>query len=118
MTHRVMLIVVSKHRVAAKQRTKIEPVRSRQSQVAASAGTRSTTMSTTQTGPQATTELPSLHQIGAQALDTVSALAEANQRVVGQLIELSASATADRFRMVGELQSAALDAAREVFTPT
>src|SRR6185436_5144546 len=58
-----------------------------------------------------------LNQIGGKALDAVSALAEANQRVVGQLIELSASAAADRLRTLGELQSAALDAARGVFTP-
>ena len=55
-------------------------------------------MSTTKTQPQATTEFPPLNQIGGKALDAVSALAEANQRVVGQLIELSASAAADRLR--------------------
>ena len=73
-------------------------------------------MSTTKTQPQATTEFPPLNQIGGKALDAVSALAEANQRVVGQLIELSSSAAADRLRTLGELQSAALDAARGVFT--
>ena len=74
-------------------------------------------MSTTKTQPQATTEFPPFNQIGGKALDAVSALAEANQRVVGQLIELSASAAAERLRTLGELQSAALDATRGVFTP-
>jgi hypothetical protein len=74
-------------------------------------------MSTTKTQPPATTEFPPINQIGGKALDAVSVLAEANQRVVGQLIELSASAAADRLRTLGELQSAALEAARGVFTP-
>ena len=56
-------------------------------------------MSTTKTHSQTTTtEFPPLNQIGGKALDAVSAIAEANQRVVGQLIELSSSAAADRLR--------------------
>ena len=74
-------------------------------------------MSTAKTQPQSTTEFPPLNQIGGKTLDAVSALAEANQRVVGQLIELSSAAAADRLRTLGDLQSAALDAARGVLTP-
>ena len=75
-------------------------------------------MSTNKTHAQTTpTELPRLNEMGGKALDAVSALAEANQRVVGQLIELSSSAAAERLRTIGEMQSAALEAARGVFTP-
>src|SRR5687768_1535740 len=60
--------------------------------------------------PQFTT-LP-FGEMGARALEAVSAFAEANQRVLGQLIELSSTAAAERLRTVGELQSAAVEAAR------
>ena len=58
-----------------------------------------------------------VNEIGAKALDAVSAIAEANQRVIGQLVELSSSAGADRLRTLGELHSAAAEATRAVFTP-
>lgn len=75
-------------------------------------------MSTTKAHSQTTTtEFPPLSQMGGKALDAVSAIAEANQRVVGQLIELSSSAAAERLRTIGEMQSAALEAARGVFPP-
>jgi predicted RecB family nuclease len=66
--------------------------------------------------PSTTPAFP-LNEIGAKTIDAVSALAEANQRVVGKLIELSSSAAADRLRTLGELQSAAVEATREVFAP-
>jgi hypothetical protein len=53
-----------------------------------------------------------LGELGAKTLDAVSAIAGANQRVLGQLIELSSIAATDRLRTLGELQSAAVDAAR------
>lgn len=57
------------------------------------------------------TTLP-MGEMGAKALEAVSALAEANQRVIGQLIELSSTAAAERLRTVGELQAAAVEAVR------
>ena len=53
-----------------------------------------------------------LNDLGARALDALSAFAEANQRVVGQFIELSSAAAAERLRTVGEMQSAAVEAVR------
>jgi len=66
---------------------------------------------TTQTQAPVFPKLP-LDEIGGKTLDAVSAFAEANQRVVGQLIELSSTAAAERLRAFGELQSAAVEAAR------
>jgi hypothetical protein len=66
--------------------------------------------------PTTTPPFP-LNEIGAKTIDAVSALAEANQRVIGQLIELSATAAAGRLRTLGELQSAAVEATRDVFAP-
>src|SRR5262245_11601317 len=109
---------MSRQRVTARQRVTVKPVRTRQSPTVAKAGARSTVMSTTKTHTRTTTtEFPPLSQMGGKAFDAVSAIAEANQRVVGQLIELSSSAAAERLRTFGELQSAALEAARGVFTP-
>ena len=71
--------------------------------------TRSQSQAQPQTFPFAT--LP-IGEMGARALEAVSAFAEANQRVLGQLIELSSTAAAERLRTVGELQSAAVEAAR------
>lgn len=66
-----------------------------------------------QTAPQ----FPQINEIRGKALDMMAALAEANQRVVGQIIELSSAAAADRLRTFGELQSAAVDAARGALAP-
>ena len=74
MTHRVILACMSKQRVTAKPRAQVKPVRSRQSPVAARAGTRSTTMSTTKTQPQATTEFPPLNQIGGKDISIADQL--------------------------------------------
>jgi hypothetical protein len=65
--------------------------------------------------PQSSTStfgLP-LNDLGARTLDALSAFAEANQRVVGQLIELSSSTAAERLRTLGEMQSAAVEAVRD-----
>lgn len=56
-------------------------------------------------------------EIGAKTLEAVSALAEANQRVVGQLLELGSAAVSEQLRMLGELQSAAMEAARPALAP-
>jgi hypothetical protein len=58
-----------------------------------------------------------VNEIGAKALDAVSAIAEANQRVIGQILELSSSTAADRLRTLGEFQSAAAEASRGVWAP-
>jgi hypothetical protein len=56
-------------------------------------------------------------ELGAKALDAASAITEANQRVFGQLLELSSTAATDGLRTLGELQSAATEATRGVFAP-
>jgi hypothetical protein len=58
-----------------------------------------------------------VNDIGAKALDAVSVIAEANQRVIGQLLDLSASTAADRLRTLGELHAAAAEAARGIWAP-
>jgi hypothetical protein len=74
-------------------------------------------MSTGKAQPQAS-QFPPLNEIGAKTLDAVSALAEANQRVVGMLIELSSSAASDRLRAMGELGAVAVETARANLAPT
>ena len=66
---------------------------------------------------QSQTPLFPINEISTKALDAVSAITEANQRVFGQLLELSSSAAADRLRALGELQSAAAEASRGVWAP-
>jgi len=63
-----------------------------------------------------TSALPAF-DLGAKTLDAVSAIAETQQRVIGQLVELSSLAAADRLRSLGELQSAAAETARGILTP-
>jgi hypothetical protein len=48
-----------------------------------------------------------------KALDTMTMWAEANQRVLRELVELSAGAAKETIRLYGELQQNALDAMRE-----
>ncbi len=52
-----------------------------------------------------------------KVLEAVSALTQANERVVGELIELSSTAAREGLRAMGELQAAAVDAARAVPMP-
>jgi hypothetical protein len=66
--------------------------------------------STTQTTAPQFPFVPS--DLGDKALEAISAFAEANQRVVGQMIELGSAAAAERLRALGEIQSAAMEAAR------
>ena len=71
----------------------------------------------TKSQPEAQPQTPTfaplpIGEMGAKALEAMSAFAEANQRVIGQLIELSSTAAAERLRTIGELQSAAVEAAR------
>ena len=72
-------------------------------------------MSSTKAQSQA--PLFSIDEIGSKTLHIVAALAEASQRVVGQLMELSSSAAGDQLRTLGEMQSAAVEATRGVFAP-
>ena len=50
--------------------------------------------------------------IAAKALDATSAVADAQQRIVGQMIEVGSSAATEQLRTWIELQSSAIDAAR------
>jgi hypothetical protein len=74
---------------------------------------------TTRTQPEATASVfpDPFAQAQTRALETVSALAEANQRVLGKLVELSAVAARETFRTWAELQSATLDAVRSAPAP-
>jgi hypothetical protein len=67
---------------------------------------------TTKSQPQSPLFPLPIDDFGARALDAMSAFAEANQRVVGQIIELSSAAAAERLRALGELQSAAVETMR------
>ena len=53
-----------------------------------------------------------------KVLETVTALAQANERMVGQLIELSSNAARESLRAIGELQAAAVDTVRAVPMPS
>lgn len=53
-------------------------------------------------------------EMQAKTLDAVSALTQANQRVMQELVELSTTAVKESVRTYAEIQSAALDAAREI----
>jgi hypothetical protein len=53
----------------------------------------------------------------ANALDAVSAFAEINQRVFGEIIDLSSTAAKEGLRTYAELQSAVLEAARSTAVP-
>ena len=65
-----------------------------------------------ETSPEA---LPQLFtQMHAQTLDAMAALSQAGQRVMQELVELSTTAAKEGVRTCAELQSAALDAAREL----
>jgi len=74
-------------------------------------------MSTEKSQPQAPVFPLPLKEIGSKTLDTLAPLADANQRVVGQLLDLGSFAVTDRLRTLGELQSAAMDAARSALAP-
>jgi hypothetical protein len=53
-----------------------------------------------------------LADIQSKTLDAVEAYAQASQRVLGQIIDLSSTAARETMRVYAELQSAAIDAAR------
>lgn len=68
----------------------------------------------TKAQPDAAPVFPeAISQVRDKALETVSALAEANQRVAGTLIELSSAAARESFQAYVDIQSAALDAVRQ-----
>ena len=50
-------------------------------------------------------------------LDSVSAYAQANERVIGELVELGSSTAREGIKTYIELQAAALEAAREISLP-
>ena len=50
-------------------------------------------------------------------LDAVSAYAQANERIVGELVELSSATAREGVKTFIELQAAALEAAREISLP-
>ena len=52
-----------------------------------------------------------------KVLDAVSAYAQANERVIGELVELGSSAAREGVKTYLELQAAALEAAREITLP-
>jgi hypothetical protein len=58
------------------------------------------------------TQPPFSSSMDTRSLETLSALAEVNQVVMGQLIELGSSALRETLRAYVEMQSASLDAAR------
>ena len=47
-----------------------------------------------------------------KVMEAVSAFAQANERVVGELIDLSSTTARDGLRAIGELQAAAMETAR------
>jgi len=49
-----------------------------------------------------------------KVLEAVAAFTQANEQVVGQLVELSSTAAREGLRAMGELQTAAMDAARAI----
>jgi hypothetical protein len=53
-----------------------------------------------------------------KVLEAVTALTQANERVVGQLIELSSNAARESLRAIGELQAAAVDTVRAAPMPS
>jgi hypothetical protein len=53
-----------------------------------------------------------------KVMEAVSAFAQANERVVGGLIELSSTAARESLRTIGELQAAAMDTARAIPMPS
>ena len=63
--------------------------------------------------PQATALPELLADIHTKTLDAVAVLAQANQRVMQELVELSTAAAKEGIRAYAELQSAAIEAARE-----
>lgn len=70
------------------------------------------TKTPSETQSQALPEL--VTEMQAKTLDAVSALTQANQRVMQELVELSTTAVKESMRTYAEIQSAALDAAREI----
>jgi hypothetical protein len=74
----------------------------------------------TKSQPEAkTTTLPDLFaEMQSKALDAIATFAQANQRVAQELVEFSAAAAKESVRAYAELQSAALDAARDAQATT
>ncbi|HEY7202802.1 MAG TPA: hypothetical protein VIA61_00815 [Methylomirabilota bacterium] len=52
-----------------------------------------------------------------KVMEAVSALAQANERVVGELIDLSSAAAREGLRAFGEFQAAAMETARSMQMP-
>jgi len=58
-----------------------------------------------------------LGDLGAKTLDAASAVTGAQQRIIGQMIDMGSSAAGEQLRALFELQSAAIDAARSAIEP-
>jgi hypothetical protein len=61
---------------------------------------------------------PLFSEMNAKALDAMTAFAQANQRVLQELVEFSTAAAKESVRTYSELQSAALESARDAHTLT
>jgi hypothetical protein len=61
---------------------------------------------------------PLFSEMNAKALDAMTAFAQANQRVLQELVEFSTAAAKESVRTYAELQSAALESARDAHTLT
>jgi hypothetical protein len=55
-----------------------------------------------------------LNQAGSRAVETLTAWADANQRVMRELVELSTATAKESVRLYGELQQGALESLRDV----
>lgn len=64
------------------------------------------------------TTCESIAGVQGKVMEAVAAFTQANQRVMGELIELSSHAAREGLRTLGELQSAAMDAARTAPVPS
>jgi hypothetical protein len=67
----------------------------------------------TEVQPKTQKSRTTMREVRSKALDVVSALADLNQRAVGGLIELSSAAALENVRAFAELQTAAVEAARQ-----
>jgi hypothetical protein len=63
------------------------------------------------------TDNSQIQGIQGKVLEAVSAFTQANERVVGGLIELSSTAARESLRTIGELQAAAVETVRAVPMP-
>src|SRR5262245_38904490 len=85
--------------------------RGRRRSASAAGGGRRSPMAT-QTQPQTPSLKDPFGDIQVKALDAMVAYGQTNQRVLGERINLSSAAMKETLRVLGELESAAIEAAR------